>query len=175
MNNAAIVSFRANRNLESWIKYASYGFSSKAELLSLVLTRMAYEQSLSGGLSQLLGRIIPDNRQTTIGNTKVYAVRIPVSTVNIIKACAMAKHQNVSEWASCTVGTWSQTFQQYKKEQEQKGRDDDDWLEQYGQFFRDKVNQLVTVYAENTRKGRLKAVAGQGRRGGINISEVFTT
>jgi hypothetical protein len=162
MNNTAIISFRSNRNLESWIKYASYGFNSKAELLSLILTRMAYEQSLSSGLSQLLGRIIQDSRQTTSGNTKVYSVRLPMSTVNIIKTCAVAKHQNVSEWASCNVETWSQNFQQYKKEQEQKGRDDDDWLEQYGQFFRDKVNQLATVYARKHHEGAVKGSGGTG-------------
>jgi hypothetical protein len=162
MNNTAIVSFRSNRNLESWIKYASYGFNSKAELLSLILTRIAYEQSLSGGLSQLLDRMIPDNRQATIGNTKVYAVRLPVSIVNIIKASAVAKHQNVSEWASCTVETWSQTFQQYKKEQGQKGRDDDDWLEQYGQLYRDKVFQLTAVYAQKHQDGVIRGSRGTG-------------
>jgi Leu/Phe-tRNA-protein transferase len=105
--------------------------------------RTAYEQTSVSGLGALfhLGK---DNHQPSIGNTAVYAVRLPQSTINLIKDCANNKHQGVSEWASAALFAWYLSFKAY---QESHKDADADWVEEYARLYRVRVNEVGRVYA----------------------------
>jgi len=145
MTETKVISFRAHKNLESWLISAGSGFKGgKTEILKLILIRAALEQTPVGGLGQLLEHIVGNNRQTAIGDTKVYAIRLPIPDSRIIRDAAAAKRQGVSEWCASALFRWYEAFKQYKEaHQEQDG-----WLIEYSRLYREKVAGLSDVYAQ---------------------------
>lgn len=78
-NKTAIICFRAHKNLKSWLVYSGRGFTGgKSELLRLVIIRATMEQPHNNGLGSFLARIVGNSRQPSIGNTSVFAVRLPM-------------------------------------------------------------------------------------------------
>jgi len=156
MNESKVISFRAHKALESWLVSAGQGFQGgKAEILKLILTRAALEQPSVGGLGQVLGHIIGNNRQVTIGNTSVYAARLPLPTIHIIEDAAATKHQGMSEWCATALFQWYLSFKQYQANHREQ---DPDWLAEYGRLYLDKVSQLSSVYAQKAGREDDKTV-----------------
>jgi len=147
MNDTKVISFRAHKNLESWLVTAGSGFKGgKAEVLKLILTMAALEQPTVSGLGHLIDHIIGNSRQATIGNTRVYAVRLPLPAIRIIEDAVVSKHIGVSEWCASALFRWYEVFRQYKKTH----REQDGWLTEYSVAYRSKIEELSSVYAQKT-------------------------
>lgn len=146
MNNTKVVSFRAHKNLQSWLVSAGPGFPGHIpELLRLILTRAAYEQANASGLGALFGQAGPHNRQLAIGETVVIAVRLPLDVTNLIGACAAGKHMGLSQWCALTLFDWYVRFEQYQGAY--RGGSHPNWLREYADEYRAKTNEAAAVYA----------------------------
>ena len=147
--NTAVLSFRTYKNIKGWLIRAGGGFDGgSSELLRLILTKRAYEEASPSGLGTLLARIGKNRRLGVVGGTRVYAVRLPVSTANIIRGCALAKHQGVSEWCSVALLTWYETFEQCSDGGTKTL--DRNWITEYGRKYINKVNRLAEIYTRKT-------------------------
>jgi len=147
--NTAVLSFRTYKNIKGWLIRAGGGFDGgSSELLRLILTKRAYEEASPNGLGTLLARIGKNRRLGVVGGTRVYAVRLPVSTANIIRGCALAKHQGVSEWCSVALLTWYETFEQCSDGGTKTL--DRNWITEYGRKYINKVNRLAEIYTRKT-------------------------
>jgi len=146
MNNTKVISFRAHKNLQSWLVSAGPGFPGHVpELLRLILTHAAYEQANVSGIGALFGQAGPHNRQLSIGETMVFAVRLPVDAVNLIKECAASKHMGLSQWCALTLFDWYVLFEKYQAAY--RGGSNHNWLRQYADEYRIKANEAAAVYA----------------------------
>ena len=147
--NTAVLSFRTYKNIKGWLIRAGGGFDGgSSELLRLILTKRAYEEASPSGLGTLLARIGKNRRLGVVGGTRVYAVRLPISTANIIRGCALAKHQGVSEWCSVALLTWYETFEQCSDGGTKTL--DRNWITEYGRKYINKVNRLAEIYTRKT-------------------------
>ena len=147
--NTAVLSFRTYKNIKGWLIRAGGGFDGgSSELLRLILTKRAYEEASPSGLGTLLARIGKNRRLGVVGGTRVYAVRLPVSTANIIRGFALAKHQGVREWCSVALLTWYETFEQCSDGGTKAL--DRNWITEYGRKYINKVNRLAEIYTRKT-------------------------
>jgi len=144
MNNTGILCFRKHKNTQGWLDLASQEMTGhRAELLRMILVRTAIEQDSTGGL---FGRLFGsgNGRHTSIGNTKVYSVRMPTVDITLIKNAATAKHMGISEWANNAIETWFQGFHPFYEKREQ---DPEGWLTDYTQKFLATFAEIQQVYA----------------------------
>jgi hypothetical protein len=147
--NTEVLSFRTYKNLKSWLVRAGGGFDGGLpQLLKLILIKRAYEEAFPSGPGTILARIGNNRRPGVVGGTRVYAVRLPVSTTNIIRGCALAKHQGVSEWCSVALTTWCETFAQCSKGGTKTL--DRNWITEYGRKYINKVDRLAEIYTRKT-------------------------
>ena len=115
--NTAVLSFRTYKNIKGWLVRAEGGFDGGLpQLLKLILIKRAYEEASPSRLVTILACIGRKPQPSVVGGTRVYAVRLPVATAKIIRGCALAKHQGVSEWCSVALLTWYETFEQCSDE-----------------------------------------------------------
>ena len=148
--NTAVLSFRTYKNIKGWLIRAGGGFNGGLpQLLKLILIKRAYEEASPSKLVTILARIGNNNRRpNVIGGTRVYAVRLPVATANIIRGCALAKQQGVSEWCSLALLTWYETFEQCSDGGTKAL--DRNWITEYGRKYINKVNRLAEIYTRKT-------------------------
>ena len=147
--NTAVLSFRTYKNLKGWLLRAGGGFDGGLpQLLKLILIKRAYEEASPSRLVTILARIGRKPQPSVVGGTRVYAVRLPVSTANIIRGCALAKHQGVSEWCSVALTTWYETFEQCSDGGTKTL--DRNWITEYGRKYINKVDRLAEIYTRKT-------------------------
>ena len=171
MNNTSILSFRAHKNLKSWLSSAGRGFPGGApELLRLILTRAALEQGHTG-FTGFLGCIVPSARREHVGNTAVFAARLPVDIIAMVKNAAAGKHQGVSVWAAGALFQWYISFKEYQGAHE---NDDGDWLEVYGMQYRKELANWPMFTHQTTFRGLLMGFLAVVFRG-VGPFTMFTT
>ena len=147
--NTAVLSFRTYKNIKGWLIRAGGGFNGGLpQLLKLILIKRAYEEASPSKLVTLLARIGKNRRHGVVGGTRVYAVRLPVATANIIRGCALAKQQGVSEWCSVALLTWYETFEQCSDGGTKTL--DRNWITEYGRKYINKVDRLAEIYTRKT-------------------------
>jgi hypothetical protein len=150
--NTKILSFRAHSNLQSWLNTAAQAFPGHCpELLRLILERSAMEQltqTPAGFLGKIFGNGEKSGRALAIGGTKVYAVRLPLPDLALIKRAAAVKGIGVSEWAAQSLFSWYETFKQYQETHQQITG----WLTEYAGLYRAKFAEVQQVYAQKQVK-----------------------
>jgi hypothetical protein len=150
--NTAILSFRAHKNLQSWLNTAAQTFIGHCpELLRLILERSAMEQlaqTPAGFIARIFGNGEKAGRALAIGGTKVFSIRISLSDLTLIKRAAAAKGIGVSEWAAQSVFSWYETFKQYQETHQQIPG----WLTEYTRLYRAKFAEVQQVYAQKQAK-----------------------
>lgn len=158
INNTGILSFRKHKNVEGWLDLASREMvGRRAGLLRMIFVRAAIEQNSAGGF---LGRLFGsgNSRQTDIGNTKVFSVRLSKDDIALIKNAAAAKHMNISEWTSNAIEVWFQSFDPFYEKRER----DPSWLTRYTQLYLEKFREIQEVYARKQAEQSPKTPLGQG-------------
>jgi hypothetical protein len=85
--NTAIISFRAHKNLRTWLEYAGGAFKSEGELLRLIVTKAALEQAAESTAGRLLDRILFHKREYIgVGDTTVLAARLPLPISGLVSS-----------------------------------------------------------------------------------------
>jgi hypothetical protein len=153
--NTAVISFRTYKNLKSWLAYAGNAFKSEGELLRLIVTKAAIKQATESKAGRLLDGLLGGKHESVgIGNTRVYAVRLPISIFELVRECAARWGKSPSEWCAVVLLDWYHGFHELYEEYR---RGDNTWLIQFAGKYRALVEDLLTVYAQKHDK---QAVAG---------------
>ena len=151
--NTSVISFRAHKNLKSWLEYAGRGFKSEGELLRLIFTKAAYEQPVESKASRLLAGLLSGKRERIgIGDTIVLAVRLPVPISDLVRECAAKRGKSTSEWCAVVLLDWWQAFRELHDEYH--GAGDTSWLVRFAEKYRALVDNLGGAYAQKTAKQR---------------------
>ena len=159
-NKTAIICFRAHKNLKSWLVYAGQGFpGGKSELLRVIVMKATMEQPHNSGLGPILGRIMGNSRQPSIGGTAVYAVRLPMDIITSAKDAAANQHQGISEFYSKALYAWLESF---KPRYESNKENTEDWVTDYATSYRARAEELANVYAQKADKEVEKTTVRQG-------------
>ena len=58
-----VISFRAHKNLKSWLEYAGKAFKSEGEVLRLIVAKAAYEQAAESKAGRLLDGLLGGKRE----------------------------------------------------------------------------------------------------------------
>jgi len=146
-----VISFRAHKNLKSWLEYAGNAFSSGGELLRLMVSKAAYEQAAESKASRLLDGLIYGKREPLgVGDTAVFAVRLPLPIIELVRESAASRHKSMSEWCSVVLFNWWQDFQEL--DEESRGKGNASWLADWAEKYRAFVDNLGLVYAETHQK-----------------------
>lgn len=147
--NTTTISFRAHKNLRSWLVYASKTFKSKGELLTLIITHAAAKQSSESKVNRLLDGLLSKSTVPAVGDTIVYAVRLPASTAELVRECASRKENSVSQWCAGVLLAWVQAFRElYIKE---NGAKTTAWLPPFAAGYRKLVAESQNVYAQKAK------------------------
>jgi len=141
------ITFRAHKNLKSWLDYAGQGFDTPGELPRLLVTRAATDQASDTGITRKVKGLLSRRRAVDVGNTAVYSVRLPQEMADLARSCADYKGVTLSEWCAGVFLDWWQRFIAYKEEQ--GGQLD---LLRYADAARLVVKDSLTVYAEKQGK-----------------------
>jgi hypothetical protein len=151
MENTEVISFRAHKNIKSWLDFAGRGFTGrKPELLRLIIMQAVMQQPHNSGFGSFLGRISGDSRQQpSIGGTAVYAVRVPKDIINSAREIAAGKNMGISEWCAKCLYAWLESF---KPIYERNKENAEDWLDTWAISYRAKVEELAAVYVQNYQK-----------------------
>ncbi len=150
MNNK-LITFRGHKLLKGWLEYAGRGFKSEGELLRLILTKAALEQASESGVSILMRSILSKKEIAVgIGETSVYAVRLPEPVYEMVKACADQKNKTISEWCYIVMIEWQQYFKSLSDKYTPQYKDT--WLPKHGEGYRAQVAEIANVYAQKTGK-----------------------
>ena len=149
-----VISFRSHKNLKSWLDYAGNAFKSEGELLALIVTKAAIEEASESKASRLLDSLFSKREVLGIGNTAVYAVRLPLSMAGLVRECAAKRGKSTSEWCAVVLLDWWQAFRELYDEFHGKG--DTTWLARYAEKYRALVDSLGTVYAQNSKNRGLR-------------------
>ena len=88
------LAFRLNRDLASWVDWASPCFSCRAELITLLIHRQLSRQSL-----------LPDS-PNPIGDSTVLAVRLSESDLRRVKDAAKDLGRYPSDWVGAVIEEW---------------------------------------------------------------------
>jgi len=150
--NTAVISFRAHKNLKSWLDYAGKGFDSEGELLRLIITRAAVEQVNDTGIAGRVKGLLRRERAANVGDTGVFAVRLPAQVADLARECAARRGKTTSEWCAGVLMEWWQRFHEGCVELD--GKVD---LAKFATEYRALVEDLFTVYAQKSNK---QAIAG---------------
>ncbi len=146
------ISFRAHKNLKSWLDYAGKGFDSEGELPRLIITREAVEQVNDTGIAGMVKGLLRRERAADIGDTAVYAVRLPEQIAALVRECAARRGKTTSEWCASVLMAWWQRFRDGYNELD--GKVD---LPKYATDYRALVEDLLSVYAQ---KGNKQGITG---------------
>ena len=147
MEATAILTFRKSKSIQSWFDMASEELTGRTpQLLRMILLGAAYRQTENTG--GLFSRLFGDKpaRQRSTGGTKVYAVRMAVTDILLIRESAKAKNQDVGVWASEAVEQWYKSFRPFYD-----GRENDPagWLTEWTRLYVAKFNQAAGNYARS--------------------------
>ena len=145
--NTTIISFRAHKNLKTWLEYAGRGFDSEGELLRLIMTRAAVEQVNDTGIAGMVKGLLRRERAAGIGDTAVYAVRLPEQIAALVREYAARRGKTTSEWCAGVLMEWWQRF--HEGYNELNGKVD---LAKFAADYRALVEDLLTVYAQKCDK-----------------------
>ena len=141
-----VISFRGHKNLRGWVQYAGGSFGSAGVLLTMIITRAAHGQATESRADRWIDGILYRKREPVgIGDTRVYAVRLPESTAQLARKCAIAREKSISEWCSVVLSDWQETFYEYKEKYGAIGKP---WLSQYAEDYRAMAADIANVYAE---------------------------
>lgn len=157
--DTVVISFRSHRNLQGWLKHAARGFKSEGELLALVISQAVYSELTESRAAKLLDGLIGGKRAVLgIGDSRVYAVRLPIYMADLVRVVAVARcNKTPSEWCAGVLMAWWQGFRELAEENKGKG---DGWLTQYAEEKRARVAELAGVYARKYQKQSADAVRG---------------
>ena len=156
MNDTVVLSFRSYKNLKSWLEYAGDVFKSEGELLRLIVTKAAIEQIGQSRADNLLSGILGGKRQTVgIGDTRVFGVRLPVSTAKLVRDCADRRSKSTSEWCAAVLVDWWGSFQELSDKQ---GDDNTAWLPRWAADYRALVDKRAAVYAQKRQKQEAEVI-----------------
>jgi len=128
----------------------------------MILLRAAYTQrDSSSNAGGLLSRFFGDKpaRQSKIGNTKVFTLRMSTADIVLIRNAAKTKNMDVSVWAAEAISTWFQSFHPFYEKREE---DPEHWLSDYTSSYLTKFNELASVYAQKAGQGGQKAEIQRG-------------
>ena len=142
-----VINFRTYKTLHSWLDFASQGFFSQNELLSLILQKSALEQTSEIGVSRLLVDLLSRLERTRTGDSIVLAARVPVYTRDLIADCSSRRGKTPSNWCSLVLIDWQDGFQVL--EETHTG---DAWLGGYAGQLRSHVASLRDIYAQKQAK-----------------------
>jgi hypothetical protein len=150
--NTVVISFRAHKNLKSWLEYAGKGFSGGGELLRLIVTNAAYAKAQESKGSRLVDSLLgfrPKARES-VGDTTVYAARLPEDIAHLIRDCAARDGLSTSDWCAQALMSWWQAF----RELDEQSKGWDGWPLRYAAEYRALVTEKANVYAQKaTSKG----------------------
>ena len=117
------------------------------------------EQPHNNGLGSFLARIVGNSRQPSIGNTSVFAVRLPMDITTSAREIAANQHQGISEFCAKALYSWLESF---KPRYEANKENTSDWVTDYAISYRAKVEELASVYAQKADKEVEKTTVRQG-------------